>query len=240
MNVTTADFEREVLEASKTVPVVVDFWAPWCGPCRALGPVLEKLESEYAGRFKLVKVNSDENQDLSASFGVRSIPYVVAFRDGKPAAQFLGALPEGQVRAFLDRLLPPPQLALAAQAIEAGRLDAAEQQLAQIRPDIDWDERVATLRQAIAFARSAGSEGELAGKIAANPADCEARLALAGLHAARQRYGDALEQLLEIVRRDKNWRDGEARRQMLAIFNLAAEDPALVSDYRRKLASALY
>ena len=239
MDVTTADFEREVIETSKAVPVVVDFWAPWCGPCRALGPVLEKLETEYAGRFRLVKVNSDENPDLSATFGVRSIPYVVAFRDGKPAAQFLGALPEGQVRAFLDKLLPPPQLVLAGQAIESGRLDEAERQLAQIRPNIDWDERVATLRQAIAFARSAGSESELAARIAANPKDHEARLTLAGVHAAGQHYREALEQLLEIVKRDKDWRDGEARRQMLAIFNLAA-DAELVSEYRRKLASALY
>ena len=240
MNVTTADFEHEVLEASKTVPVVVDFWAPWCGPCRALGPVLEKLEAEYAGRFRLVKVNSDENQELSASFGVRSIPYVVAFRDGKPVAQFLGALPEGQVRAFLDKLLPPPQLALAVQAIEAGRLDEAERLLAEIRPDYDWDERVATLRQAIAFARSGGDETALAARVAGNPGDHDARLTLAGAHAAQRRYREALEQLLEIVKRDKHWRDGEARRQMLAIFNLAADDAALVADYRRKLASALY
>ena len=87
------DFQRDILDASATTPVVVDFWAPWCGPCRALGPILEKLERDYGGRFKLVKVNSDENQELAGTFGVRSIPYVLAFRNGKPAAQFTGALP---------------------------------------------------------------------------------------------------------------------------------------------------
>jgi len=240
MDVNTSSFEREVVEASRSQPVVVDFWAPWCAPCRALGPVLERLEVAYAGRFKLVKVNSDENRELSAAFGVRSIPFVVGFRDGKPAAQFLGAQPEGEVRAFLERLLPPPELAQAAQAIDAGRLDEAEPLLDAVRPNIDWDERVATLRQRIAFARSGGNEGELAARVAAKPADCEARLTLAGVHASGERYREALEQLLEIVRRDRDWHDGEARRQMLAIFNLAANDPDLVSEYRSKLARALY
>ena len=105
VDVATPDFEREVLEASRALPVVVDFWAPWCAPCRALTPILEKLAAEYAGRIKLVKVNSDENQELAAAFGVRSIPDVMAFREGKPVAHFLGALPESQVRAFIDKLL---------------------------------------------------------------------------------------------------------------------------------------
>jgi putative thioredoxin len=240
MEATAVNFEQEVLEASKSRLVLVDFWAPWCAPCRTLGPVLEKLEGEYGGRVKLVKINSDEQAELAAAFGVRSIPYVVAFRDGKPASQFLGALPEGQVRAFIDKLLPPPQLAAAAAALDAGRLDEADRLLDGIRPDIDWDERVATLRQAVAFARAGGSETDLAARVAANPADHASRLALAGLQAAKHRYGEALEQLLEIVRRDKDWNGGEARRQMLAIFNLAAGEAGLVSEYRRKLAAALY
>jgi putative thioredoxin len=240
MDATAVNFQQEVLDASKTTLVLVDFWAPWCGPCRALGPVLEKLEGEYGGRVKLVKVNSDEQAELAQAFGVRSIPYVVAFRDGKAVSQFLGALPEGQVRAFIDKLLPPPQLAAAAQALEDGRLDEAEQLLAQVKFDIDWDARVATLKQAVAFARSGGSEADLVARVAANPADLASRLSLAGLYAAAHRYRDALEQLLDIIRRDRDWKDGEARRQMLEIFNLAAGEAELVSEYRRKLAAALY
>ena len=240
MDISTANFEREVIEGSKDLPVIVDFWAPWCGPCKALTPILEKLAAEYAGRVKLVKINSDENPEISAAFGVRSIPSVFAFRDGKAVSQFLGALPEGQVRAFIEKLLPPPQLALAERAIEEKRLDDAERLLGEIKPDIDWDSRADTLRQALAFARSAGSETELAAKVSANPADLEAKLALAGAYAARRAYRQAMDQLLEVVRRDKAWRDGEARRQMLAIFNLAEGEPELVSEYRRKLASALY
>ena len=241
MDIATARFEVDVLEASKTIPVLVDFWAPWCAPCKALGPILENLEKAYEGRFRLAKVNSDENQALAQQLGVRSIPDVRMFVNGRMAGQFMGALPEGQVRAFIDRFLPPKELALAEQAIAGKRLDDAERLLAAIRPDVDWDTRVETLRQAIAFARGGGgTEAELAGKVAANPADLESRLALAGSHAARRDWAAALEQLIEIVRRDKAWRDGEARKQALAIFNLAAEQPGLVSEYRRKLASVLY
>jgi putative thioredoxin len=243
MDISTADFEREVIERSKDLPVIVDFWAPWCGPCKALTPILEKLAAEYAGRVKLVKVNSDENPEISAALGVRSIPNVFAFRDGKAVSQFLGALPEGQVRAFIEKLLPPPQLALAERAIEEKRLDEADRLLGEIKPDIDWDARADTLRQALAFARSAGSgtdEGDLRSRLSTNPADHETRLRLAGILAAGHRYRDALDELLEIVRRDKEWQDGEARKQMLAIFNLAEGERELVSEYRRKLASALY
>ena len=107
-DVTTQNFAHEVIETSRQVPVLVDFWAPWCGPCRTLGPMLEKLEAEYAGKWKLAKVNSDENPELSAHFNVRSIPHVVAFVDGKPVDQFVGVLPEAQLRAFLDRVIPQP------------------------------------------------------------------------------------------------------------------------------------
>ncbi len=240
MDITAAEFEREVIEGSKEVAVLVDFWAPWCGPCRALTPLLEKLAAQYAGRVKLVKINSDENPEISAAFGIRSIPNVIAFRDGKAVSQFLGALPEGQVRAFIDKLLPPPQLAAAGRAIEAKRLDEAERLLGEIKPDIDWDAQVETLKQALAFARTGGSEKDLAAKVAANPSDLDARLTLAGALAARHAYREALEQLLAIVRNNRDWKDGEARKQMLAIFNLAADDANLVSEYRRKLSSVLY
>lgn len=108
LEVDQSNFDREVIEASNTVPVLVDFWAPWCGPCRALGPILEKLASEYEGRIRVVKVNSDDNQQLSMDYGIRSIPAVKAFVDGELVDEFLGALPESTIRTFIDRLLPTP------------------------------------------------------------------------------------------------------------------------------------
>jgi putative thioredoxin len=279
IDVTNDTFEREVLEASKSTPVVVDFWAPWCGPCRALKPILEKLALEYDGRFKLAKVNSDENREIAAAYGIRSIPDVMAFKDGKAVSHFLGAVPESEVRAFIDDLIPTPseieraraaklreagdpagavetlrkasnldpandlaRLDLADLLIELKRVDEVEAVLAAVQPNIDLDERLATLRAALAFARSAGSgsETELKTRLSMNLADHEARFALAGLYAGSKKYREALDALLEIVHRDTNWKDGEARKQILAIFNLAEKQPELVSEYRRKLASALH
>ena len=245
MDITTSTFQTEVLEASKSLPVVVDFWAPWCAPCRSLTPILEKVARDYDGRVKVVKVNSDENQELSQSFSIRSIPNVIAFKDGRPAAQFMGAIPEGEVRAFFDKLLPSvSELALAkAEALFAqGKLEEAEAELAKVKSDPDWDARVEAVRQGIAYARAGTSgpgEAELKTKLAADPADHDTRAALAALYAGKKRYREALDELLEIVRRAKDWKEGEARKQILNLFTLAGE-PELVSEYRRKLASALY
>ncbi|HEY8519474.1 MAG TPA: thioredoxin [Gammaproteobacteria bacterium] len=246
MDVDTAEFEREVIEASKTLPVVVDFWATWCGPCRTLGPIIEKVARDYAGRVKLVKVDSDRNAELANVYGVRSIPNVIAFKDGRPVAQFLGAVPESQVRAFFEKLLPSPaeEALHRAEALFAEeRYAEAERELAAVTPDPAWDARVEALRRGIAYARlreEAPSEDELEARLAANPADHDARLTLAGIYASQRRYREAMDQLLEIVRRARDFRDGEARKQLLAIFELAAEDRALVSEYRRKLASVLH
>ena len=166
-----------------------------------------------------------------------------AFRDGKPLGHFLGALPESQVRAFIEQALPSPFIEVmdrAARLIEEGRVDDAEKLLAGVPPNIDWDTRLEALRAAVSFARSGANGDELKAKLAANPDDHEARLKLAQLHAGARRYREAMDQLLEIVQRDKNWRDGEARRQLLTLFTLAAGEPDLVSEYRRKLATALY
>ena len=144
MDTTLATFEKDVISASMLAPVLVDFWAPWCGPCKTLGPMLEKLEAEYEGKWRLVKVNVDENQELAAHFQVRSIPHVVAFADGRPVDQFIGVLPEGQLRAFLDRLVPDgaeASRAEAAAAIAEGRREDAYDALkAALAYDPGFDE----------------------------------------------------------------------------------------------------
>jgi putative thioredoxin len=245
-DVTTKTFEQEVLDASKTVPVIVDFWAPWCGPCRSLTPIIEKVVGEFKGRVKLVKVNSDDNPELSQAFRVQSIPNVIAFKDGRAVSQFVGAQPESQVRAFIEKLLPSQieaALKNAEDLLAAGNLDDAERQLAVIKSDPSIAARIEAVRQGIAYARAGDqgpAEAELRAKLEANPADHETRLALAGVYAGQRRYQEAMDELLEILKRAKNWREGEARKQLLSLFTLASSQPALVAEYRRKLASAMF
>jgi putative thioredoxin len=275
LDVGLADFQQHVLEESKQRPVVVDFWAPWCGPCKSLKPILEKLAAEYGGKFLLAKINSDDNQDLATRYGVRGIPSVKAFINGEPVDEFSGALPEGEVRAFLDRLLPSPADEMRAQAAEmrhAGDTSGALQKLAEasrldpahvgIRLDAteimldlgeadearrligsvpdDADPRVPQLRARLQFMGAAGEdEAALGARVAANEDDLEARLKLANLHVAAGQYEAGMDQLLEIIRRDRSFGDDIGRKTLLSVFNLLDGDER-VSRYRRLLASALY
>ena len=282
MNTTLATFEQDVIEASTLVPVLVDFWAPWCGPCKTLGPLLEKLEQDDAGKWRLVKVNVDENPQLAAHFQVRSIPHVVAFADGRPVDQFIGVLPESQLRAFVDRLVPDAaqtehKRALAAlengqravaidhlQAAlaldpgnEAARLDLIEALLDEERTDEarleaerlspkitqGIDVRYNTLKtrlDAIDAAAELPPTDALEARVATNPADLEARFDLASALIARRDYGGTLAHLLEIVKRDRTFRDDIGRKTMLSVFDLASHRPELVAEWRRKLSAALH
>jgi len=246
MDVTTSTFEREVIEASKTVPVVVDFWAPWCGPCVSLGPTLDRVAESFGGRVKLVKVNSDDNPELSQAFNIRSIPNVIAFKEGRAVAQFMGAIPEAQVRQFFGQLVPSAgeeTLRSAEEAFAAGKVDEATELLAKVPADVAIADRIAALTQGIAFAK-AGTDGpgeaELRATLSLDPLDHDTRIKLASALAGQRRFREAMEELLEVVRLGRHTQSDEARQQLLSLFTLAASDAALVTEYRRKLASALH
>ena len=274
LDVGLADFDLNVVEESTRRPVVVDFWAPWCGPCKSLKPILEKLASEYGGAFLLAKINSDENHELATRYAVRGIPSVKAFVNGQVVDEFSGALPEGEVRAFLDRLIPSPADELRMQAADARlagdaaaalqwlaeaskldpqhmgvRLDAAEilldlgeadeaRRLIQSVPD-DIDPRVPQLKARLQFSGAAGEDADaLRARVGADGNDLDARLKLANLLIAAGEYEAGMDQLLEIVRRDRGFGDDAGRKTLLSVFDLLSGGE-LVSRYRRMLASAL-
>ena len=316
INVTIENFDAEVVAASHQQPVLVDFWAPWCGPCKVIGPLLEKLETDYAGRFKLVKIDSDQEQELSQAFGIRSIPTCVLMANGKPLDGFMGAVPESQIRAFLDKHLPSEDEVLAeedaldAQAllaagdpqaalhklhealsinpgnddarydyvkllIESNQFDDAQAALAPALSAIPRQIRFEALEQfldAIRFVatdpRGAWTLAAFDEQIAANRRDFDTRLAKARVLLVQGDWTAAMDELLEIVMRDKTWNDGVARKTIVAILELltprkpavdpqagnktasgieiagkgvAVQDPQaqLVSSYRRKLSMAL-
>jgi putative thioredoxin len=280
IDTTLSSFERDVIEASSEVPVLVDFWAPWCGPCKMLGPLLERLEREYGGRFKLVNVNADTNPELVASFNLKSIPYAVAFVDGNAVAQFMGAQPEAVVRAFLDRLIPDPSVIehrAARDALAKGHVAIAEDHLKNavaLDPSNDAArlDRIAMLIargtaeearmqfgalstravQQSAFegvkARLAAAEAAallpppelLQRRVDVDPGDLRARLELAELRIAQREFGPALDELLEIVKRDRHFGNDTARLKMLTVFEMAAQQPELVTEYRSRLSQVLF
>ena len=299
IDITVENFEAEVVAASMNVPVLVDFWAPWCGPCKSLGPVLEKLETDYAGRFKLAKIDSDQEQQLAAMFGIRSIPTCVLMMNGQPVDGFTGALPEGKVREFLDKHVPSAEEVQAEveeeQALDAlaegdtdtaleklqhavatdpanddarfdyvklllqlGREDDAKVAFAPVIAKAPGSRKLGALKSwmdALDFV-AAGAHAEGAGaqfdaKIAANKRDFESRFGRARWLMVQQRWQDAMDELLEILMRDKAWNEEAARKTFVAILEIIEppkvkvadgqippEDP-LVATYRRRLSSVV-
>lgn len=288
IDVTLENFEQEVIAASQAQPVLVDFWAPWCGPCKAIGPILEKLETEYGGGFKLVKINSDEEQQLAGAFGIRSIPTVILLKNGQPVDGFMGALPEGQVREFLDKHV---QALAAPQEEEPAEEPLAEDPAARLEklqhavatdPAND-DARYEYVKELLLAGREAdarrafepvagkagvtrrldalarwldalayrGDAAQLEAKIAADKRDFQARFDRARLLMARQQWTAAMDELLEILMRDKSWSEDLARKTYIAILELieppkpkVAEgvippDDPTVATYRRRLSSVV-
>ena len=281
---TTATFAKDVLEPSRSTPVIVDFWAPWCEPCKQLTPILEKVVRSHAGKVKLVKVNVDQNQALAGQLRVQSLPTVYAFRDGRPLDGFMGVQPESAVKAFVDRLLgdegaedlaaalaagekaleakdlqgaaeiyaailqedPQNAAALAGLAqcyIKSGDTARAEQTIALVPPDKRDAAPVASVRAALELARTAataGDVGKLEAKVQAAPGDHQARLDLAIALAATGKKSEALDQLLDIFRRDRKWNEEAARKQLVQFFDAwGPKDPATLEG-RRRLSSLMF
>jgi len=283
-NSTTAGFGKDVVEASRAVPVLVDFWAAWCGPCKQLTPLLEKIVKSYGGKVRLVKINVDEHPGIAGQLRIQSLPTVYAFRDGRPLDGFMGVQPESAIRTFIDRIVGEEEqadlatvLASAEQALEEGDVQSAaeifaavlqedkqnpaalaglarcylqtgdiaraEQTIALVPPDQKNVAAVERVKAALELARKANqtdNRDALAARLAANPADHQARFDLAVALAARGEKEAAVEHLLDLVRRDRNWNEQAARKQLVQLFEAwGPKDPATV-DGRRRLSSLLF
>ena len=281
---TTAGFRQDVIAESAKQPVLVDFWAPWCGPCKQLTPVIEKAVKAAGGKVKLVKMNIDEHPQIPGQLGIQSIPAVIAFTKGQPVDGFMGALPESQVKAFIERLVGPvgPSAAedmlaeaaeLAAQGdaagaaelyaavlaqepddvaaiaalaklhLDLGDLDGAKRFLTMAPKGKENDPAIAGARAAIelaAQAASLGDVGELMRRVEADPRDHQARFDLAVALNARNKRDEAVDALLEIVRRDRTWNEDGARKQLVQFFEAwGPMDPATVAG-RKRLSSVLF
>ena len=278
IDVTTETFETEVLQRSLQTPVLVDFWAPWCGPCKSLGPVLEKLAGEYGGAFVLAKVDVDKEQQVAAAFQIRSVPTVFLLVGGQPVDAFQGALPEGQLRQFLQQHGIEPLAATPAEPAELAPLDPhaevvrlrhavqdapdqdelkldlalallrtgaateAEQLLDALPANLATDDRSIRARARLGFAallKDAPPVPVLEQAIAANQGDLKARHLLAVHQLVGGDAAAGLEQLIEMLRRDRGYQDGLPKKALIDAFRIV-EDEDLVGQYRRKMASLLF
>ncbi len=284
----TAGFAVDVIEASMEVPVIVDFWAPWCGPCKQLGPTLEKVVTAARGAVRLVKIDIDKNQELAAQLHIQSIPTVFAFYKGRPADAFQGALPESQVKAWVDKLVktagsevtsPVEEALVAAKAaleqgdigsasalfgqviarepqntqavaglarchIQSGQVDKARALLAAVAAEIADNTEIQSARSALELAEegaaAAGQLGGLQRAVAADGADLRARYDLAVALFGAGQAEQAVDELLEVIRRDRNWNEQAARQQLLKVFDSLGPTNSLTIDSRRRLSSLLF
>lgn len=274
-----SDFDELVVRRSHEVPVLVDFWAAWCGPCKVLMPLLVRLTDQYGGRFLLARVDTDAEKALAAQHQIRSIPTVILYRDGKPIDQFMGALPESAVRALLDRHIPRASDAAVAAArtalaadragealalldaawaddpgndripteqvralVALGRFDEADARFKSIPAALRDDPDLVALRARIDLGRAAAAgrtPAELEAALSTHPDDHGTRYQLALQLISGGRHENGLAQLLEIVKRDRGFRDDVARKTMLQTFKALGSGNELVKRYRALLANAL-